>query len=222
MHGLGHVMSGLDTISGRRANFHYISRQMQIPRIVTQRLVLSVPSEADAQALLDYAIANFDNHSRWSPPPPADWRTFANALWRAREYRERCIDGSAVRLWLRSKDNPNGPFLGAVSLTQIVFAARRACSMGYHLDHRHQGQGYMHEAASAATVFAFDTLQLNRVEATYIPENERSAKVLARLGFEIEGRAKAYLFINGKFQDHVLTGLVNRKLVNAAALCTPT
>lgn len=195
---------------------------MEIPRLVTPRLVLTVPGEADAPALLDYAIANFDAHAPWSPPAPPDWNTLGNALRRAGEYRARCIEGAAFRFWFRRKEFPEGPYIGAVSLSQIFLSARRACFLGYHLDHRQQGQGYMHEAAGAAIRFAFDTLLLNRVEATYVPENERSAKVLERLGFRIEGRAEAYLFINGRFRDHILTGLVNRNMSDAATLCTPT
>lgn len=200
----------------------YVRARMEFPSLVTERLVLAVPSEADAQALLEYGVANFDAHARWSPPAPPDWNTLTNAKRRAREYRERCAEGSAVRLWIRLKDDPKGAFIGAVSLSQIMLSARRACFLGYHLDHRHQGRGYMHEAAQAAIDFAFETLLLNRVEATYIPENHRSANVLKRLGFVIEGKAEAYLFIDGRFRDHVLTGLVNRRLHNAAALCTPT
>lgn len=195
---------------------------MEIPRLVTERLVLTVPRESDAQALLDYALANFEAHARWSPPAAPDWNTLGNARRRARDYQERCAEGSGVRFWFRLRDDPTGPFVGAVSLSQIVLSARRACFLGYHLDHRCQGRGYMHEAAKAAIDFAFDTLLLNRVEATYIPDNHRSANVLKRLGFVIEGKAEAYLFINGRFQDHVLTGLVNGRLRDAAALCTPT
>jgi ribosomal-protein-alanine N-acetyltransferase len=45
--------------------------------------------------------------------------------------------------------------------------------------------------------------------ANYMPGNERSARLLERLGFEREGYAKAYLNIAGRWQDHVLTALVN-------------
>jgi ribosomal-protein-alanine N-acetyltransferase len=45
--------------------------------------------------------------------------------------------------------------------------------------------------------------------ANYIPCNERSARVLKRLGFEVEGYARDYLFLAGNWQDHVLTSLIN-------------
>jgi ribosomal-protein-alanine N-acetyltransferase len=52
-------------------------------------------------------------------------------------------------------------------------------------------------------------LNLHRVMANYLPENERSARLLARLGFCIEGQANAYLQIAGAWRDHILTSLVN-------------
>lgn len=45
--------------------------------------------------------------------------------------------------------------------------------------------------------------------ANYMPANRRSAAVLDRLGFAIEGKAKAYLYLGGQWRDHVLTSLTN-------------
>jgi ribosomal-protein-alanine N-acetyltransferase len=47
--------------------------------------------------------------------------------------------------------------------------------------------------------------------ANYMPANERSGKLLSRLGFEREGLAKRYLYINGRWEDHVLTALLNNR-----------
>ena len=43
--------------------------------------------------------------------------------------------------------------------------------------------------------------------ANHLPRNERSARLLARLGFEREGYARRYLQIAGVWEDHVLTAL---------------
>ena len=67
----------------------------------------------------------------------------------------------------------------------------------------------MTEAGRLLIHYAFEELNLHRIMASYIPHNQRSANVLKRLGFEIEGTAREYLFINGKWQDHVMTSLIN-------------
>lgn len=52
---------------------------------------------------------------------------------------------------------------------------------------------------------------MHRIMANYMPHNQRSGALLARLGFEREGYAKDYLLIDGKWQDHVLTALTNKE-----------
>ncbi len=99
--------------------------------------------------------------------------------------------------------------VGWVNLSNIVRGAFQACHLGYSLAANAQGNGIMTEALRALIPFAFDELQLHRIMANYMPHNIRSAAVLARLGFSIEGFAKDYLYIAGAWQDHVLTSLIN-------------
>ena len=42
-----------------------------------------------------------------------------------------------------------------------------------------------------------------------MPRNAKSAAVLNKCGFVIEGEAKDYLLINGKWEDHILTACIN-------------
>jgi ribosomal-protein-alanine N-acetyltransferase len=44
--------------------------------------------------------------------------------------------------------------------------------------------------------------------ANYMPRNDRSGRLLERLGFEKEGIAKRYLKIDGLWEDHVLTAKI--------------
>jgi ribosomal-protein-alanine N-acetyltransferase len=67
----------------------------------------------------------------------------------------------------------------------------------------------MREILEAAIEFVFSEVGLHRVMAGYIPSNYRSAALLARLGFEREGYARAYMQIAGRWQDHVLTSKIN-------------
>ena len=69
----------------------------------------------------------------------------------------------------------------------------------------------MYEALNVAITYIFEQQRLHRIMANYIPGNERSGKLLAKLGFEIEGRAKQLLLINGQWEDHILTSLINPK-----------
>ena len=65
----------------------------------------------------------------------------------------------------------------------------------------------MFEALTAAIRYMQRTQHIHRIMANYMPHNQRSGDLLARLGFEKEGYAKNYLLIDGQWPDHVLTAL---------------
>lgn len=197
------------------------TRRMQAraaPTLQTKRLILALPRAEDAHQLHAYALRNHEHLAPWSPPAPADWRQFAAYARLVERIAREYESGQCVRFWLRPGHSREGKLIGAVTLGVITLAAFRACYLGYHIDREHEGQGYMTEAVSAAIAYAFDELKLHRIMANYLPHNQRSEKLLARLGFVKEGYAKDYLFIAGKWQDHVLTSLTNQRLENAAEL----
>ncbi len=68
----------------------------------------------------------------------------------------------------------------------------------------------MREGIGVALSFAFEDLDLHRVEAACLPHNGPSKAVLARNGFQEEGYAKAYLKIDGAWRDHLLFA-INRE-----------
>ena len=128
--------------------------------------------------------------------------------------------GTAYAFWFRDVEQPSGPFVGGARLSNVVLGPFRACNLGYQLDVNATGRGLMHEALTEIIRYAFEELQLHRIMANYVPTNERSGQVLRRLGFAVEGYARDYLFIGGKFRDHVLTALTNAALPDAERLCT--
>jgi [ribosomal protein S5]-alanine N-acetyltransferase len=99
--------------------------------------------------------------------------------------------------------------IGFINFSSFIRGAFYACFLGYGLAEAAQGKGLMTEALKLAIDFVFERLYMHRIMANYLPTNERSAKLLRRLNFEIEGYAKNYLFIHGEWQDHVLTSLTN-------------
>ena len=101
--------------------------------------------------------------------------------------------------------------IGSINLNAFVRGYFQACYLGYAVAERHQKKGLMSEAAALTLDFAFDELGLHRVMANYTPDNPASGRLLARLGFRIEGYAPRYLKIHGKWRDHVLTALTTEE-----------
>ena len=161
----------------------------------------------DIPALLDYLEAEARDHARWTPrrtgeDTAAHWR---KALpLREKDRRE----GRGLVLYLFLKGKPR-EIVGHASLSNIVRGAFQACHLGYALRKGHEGKGLMTEALRAVLRHAFGPMGLHRVMANHMPANRRSARVLKGLGFRREGLAKNYLRIAGRWEDHVLTSLVN-------------
>lgn len=187
-------------------------REVAAPYLETERLILTLPNADDAPALLDYTRRNEEPHRPWSPPTPPDAFCEDATRRRIRQMQDELHAGSSVRFWMRQRRAPRGPLVGALNLSNIVLGAFRCARVGYHIDAGHEGQGLMSEGLQAVIRYAFEVRQLHRLEASFVPTNERSARVLERAGFVVEGYARKYLFIGGAYRDHVLTSLTNPAL----------
>ncbi|WP_026072759.1 GNAT family N-acetyltransferase [Nodosilinea nodulosa] len=178
------------------------------PVLKTQRLVLRLGKTEDIPAILQYYRANRAYLEPFEPQRPDNFytRDFWKTVLVARE--SDLHTGYAVKLLIFLQADPN-QVIGTINLNTIVRGALHGAVLGYGLSAQHQGQGYMTEAAQQLITYAFDELNLHRIMANYMLHNYRSANVLKRLGFQIEGVARDFLFINGQWQDHVMTSLVN-------------
>ena len=184
---------------------------MGLPEIETERLVLRLARPAMAAAQARFVRENFEGHlDRWSPRPATGF--FTDDYWRDRyaAAMEDYLAGRAVRFVAQARGAPEeAPLVGNVNYTNIVRGVFLACHLGYQIAREAEGRGLMTEALRAGNRWMFDQLRLHRIMANHHPDNERSARVLERLGFVREGFARDYLYIDGAWRDHVLTALIN-------------
>lgn len=177
-------------------------------RLLTERLVVDLPGPEEAQAVLDYYVRNADHLEPWEPRRPPGFLSLifhrAQLLAARQDYRE----DRALRMYLRPRDEPDR-IIGSVGLSGFQRGAVQACSLGYGIDAAAQGRGLMREAVARVVDFAFEELGFHRVNAAYVPHNDRSARLLRSLGFVVEGYARSYVQIDGVWRDHVLTARVS-------------
>ncbi len=180
--------------------------------IETDRLLLRLLEPEEPGLIVDYVNGNREHLTPWEPIRPQ--RFYTPEFWK-KELTRRQNDfflGKGVRLTIFLKELPQGPIVGVCNFTDIMRGVFQACFLGYSVHRDYQGQGVMYEALRAATNFMFDTFNLHRIMANYMPRNERSGKLLRKLGFDIEGYARDYLKINGQWEDHILTAKIINKI----------
>ena len=173
------------------------------PSLHTDRLWLRAFEDADADDL--FALHSSAHVLRYWDSPP--WSEPA----RAEKFIERCrqmaLEGSGARLAVdRASD---GAFIGWCCLTGWN-PDYRSASLGYCYNDAAWGQGYATEAARAVLRWAYDTLDLNRVQAETDTRNVASARVLEKLGFVREGTLREDCIVDGVVSDSWVYGLLRR------------
>lgn len=171
--------------------------------LFSRRLILRTPQLEDLPLLQSFEMGNRSHLAKWETLPHSSDQEIVERLT---NWKKECETGNALRFFLFSNMD-NQPLIGMCNFTPIMRGAFQACYLGYKIDSGYQGQGLMFEALQHSIAYLFEQLNLHRIMANYMPTNTRSASLLSRLGFEIEGYAKHYLFINSQWEDHVLTAL---------------
>jgi len=142
----------------------------------------------------------------WEPSWPAD--DLSKAAYRRRllaYQREMDLGQGYSFLVFRRSDED---LVGGITVSNVRRGVAQMGSIGYWVGEPHARRGYTLAAVRAVIGFSLGRLGLHRIEAACVPENKPSHSLLLRAGFVLEGRASAYLKINGEWRDHLLFGLV--------------
>jgi len=96
-----------------------------------------------------------------------------------------------------------GPnLIGQINLGGVIYGALRGAHIGYWIDRNYANRGYMSRAVNMVTDFAFNELELHRIEINIRPENSPSIRVAEKCGYLYEGLRPRYLHIDGAWRDH--------------------
>jgi [ribosomal protein S5]-alanine N-acetyltransferase len=182
--------------------FSHLFRKSATPRLEGERVYLRAPQRTDFKQWAKLRDESSGFLTPWEPT----WSD--NELTRA-AFRERRVRASADanagtgHVYLIF-ERENHRLAGGITLGAIRYGVAKSGQIGYWMGADFAGRGYMQEAVRALSEFAFDRLNLHRLEAACIPSNARSIRVLEKTGFSREGLLKSYLKINGEWQDHLL------------------
>ena len=184
------------------ALFRSISSPEPLPPINGEGVILRTPQMADYPAWAELREKSREFLTPWEPTWPPDDLTRPAFRQRIRRYAEDMRTDQAYPFFLFRKED--GALVGGLALANIRRGVAQAGSLGYWVGAPHIRRGYMTAAVRALVPVAFEQLRLHRVEAACIPSNIASIRLLEKSGFRREGYARAYLCINGMWQDHLL------------------
>lgn len=163
------------------------------------RVNLKVLTPENSEEVLNYYIRNKEHLKNFEPSREESFYTLEIQRNILMENYKQFLNGTSLNLGIYKENT----FIGKVQLSNIVYGVFRSAFVGYSMDESHQGKGYMKEALNLLLDYAFEEMELHRIEASTLVDNMKSQGVLKACGFKELGVNKEYLFINGAWRDHI-------------------
>ena len=160
--------------------------------VALNRVIIRAAASADQEPFLEMVLRSRELHRPWVSPPCTS-SAFAEYL-----KRHRAPDHKALLVCDRVESN----IIGVINLSQIVRGFFQNAYLGFYVDMRYAGQGYMSEGLGLVLRHAFVDMKLHRLEANIQPENTRSIDLVRRCRFSREGYSPRYLKIRNRWRDH--------------------
>lgn len=176
----------------------------EFPVLETERLVLREVTMDD----LDWYIEHFSRPEmvEGQDHPAPESREVAEA-----ELRRYIVDLFKNRDGFRWGISLRGDrmLIGSLGYYKWARPSGHMAEVGYDLQREHWGKGIMSEAMRAIIDFGFERMRLTRIEAFVFLHNERSWRMLERLGFVREGLLRSRGFtVEGTVADDLLYSLL--------------
>ncbi|MEQ6376958.1 GNAT family protein [Bacillaceae bacterium S4-13-58] len=170
--------------------------------IESEELYLRPFQKKDARNLFRLV---YDNQYFWSKVEPdhhPNYYTYNVQKQRLQDMIHSTGKGKEFNcgIFLREKEQ----LIGEISIFHILRGPLNQGMVGFSLSKDYVGKGYGTQSLALMTKYAFNDLQLHRVEAAVAPSNIPSISILEKNGFVKEGLLRGYLLMKGQWKDHLL------------------
>lgn len=179
--------------------------------IYTPRLTMSILDESAAGDVLDFYLEN-PEFEKYEPERAFNFYTNEHMASTLKFERDVIRKKLGLRFWIFESDSPY-KIIGTVSFQNVMRNVYRSCQLGYKIHKDYQRQGYATEAVTFACRKVFKELDIHRIEAYTMPENQPSVRLLEKVGFTREGIARDKAQVNGIWQDHLVFSLLETDIL---------
>lgn len=187
-----------------RAEYN-IGEKMNYIRIQVDGYLIRELTINDADQMVEYYKRNKEHLKHFEPKRENSFYTKEVQKELLAESYKQFLNGTTVDLGIFEEDK----IIGKIKLSNIVYGILDSGILGYSIDKDYEGKGIMTKSIKEAMKYYFDEMELHRVEASVLIDNERSKNVLKRCGFEVLGENKDYLFIDNKWRSHITFYKIN-------------
>ncbi len=173
----------------------------------TDRLILRLLGEEEAPAVLQFYRKNRAVFEPYEAIHPEQFYTESYQRTLLNCELSLTLKHSLIRFYVFRRENPD-EIIGTVCFRNIDRSTYYSCETGYRFSPAYWHKGYAREALAFGIQLMFEEFHLHRIEATVMPENTASIRLLESLAFQQEGIAREYALIQGKWEDHIRFALI--------------
>ncbi|WML48811.1 GNAT family N-acetyltransferase [Neobacillus sp. PS3-34] len=153
----------------------------------TERLLIRMPKPGDGKAVYEAIHASLEELKPFMPFAHKE-QTEQDVEANIREAHAKFLTREDLRLLVFLKET--GELVASSGLHRIEWEVPKM-EIGYWIDSRYSGNGYITEAVDAITEFAFNLLDARRVEILCDAKNIKSRAVAERLQFNLDAILKS-------------------------------
>lgn len=167
---------------------------LHLPRLETERLILRRVRLRDAQDMFVYSKDDeVSRHVLWDTH-----KTLSDSVACCRAIKRQYRYGLPSTFAIELKET--GHMIGTIGFMWIN-TEHRSAEVGYSLSRAYWNRGLTTEALRKVLEFAFEDLDLHRVEAQYEVDNPASGRVMEKCGMTCEGLMHDRVFNKGHYSD---------------------
>lgn len=168
----------------------------ELPRLATKRCILRPVERRDASDMFEYSQnSDVGPMAGWAPHKNQD-----ESLAIINDMREKFLTDTNIGVF---SIEYQGKMIGTVGIHRY-HKRYSSCEIGYVLNPDYWGMGIMTEACQKVISWLFDDFDIYRIEIGHFDFNEKSKRVIEKLGFTFEGtsRKKIVLIQGGRCDSY--------------------
>lgn len=169
---------------------------------VDEELTLKLLTQHNATELFTVVDKNRDFLREWLPWIDSK-KTVEDCQKSIERWGHKYIANTAINAGIFFK----GQLVGMVAFPDIDWQGKKT-SLGYWLSPEFEGKGTVIRCVNELIQYAFDRLDLNRIEISCAEDNVRSRALPEKLGFVKEGILRDHHYLNGDVHNLVVYSLL--------------